>query len=74
MSSKEVKFLLKVMEFPVTNLLGMYLYLLIFIMVAGVLTSSILFFIPKKISFAFSNSIVGLSVCIAIILWWFVIF
>ena len=73
---KEVKILDRVLEtmtFPVDNLLGMFLYVLLFVVVAILGSFLALTFIPNRFSYAIKSTIMGLIVSLALLLWWFII-
>ena len=61
------------MTLPVDNLVGMLLYAIIFMLVAGLVVSIALRFIPNRIPYALKSAIVGISVFISLILWWNII-
>lgn len=69
----EVDPMLEVMRFPVMNLLGMFLYLILFILFFGGLTTILLFVHKKNYHFSTYSNVVGLTVLFGIVLWLFLI-
>ncbi len=64
---------LESMTLPVDNLLGIFLYVLLFVFVAILVSFLALTFIPNKLSYTIKSTIMGTIVVVALLLWWFII-
>ncbi|WP_407270966.1 hypothetical protein [Radiobacillus sp. PE A8.2] len=62
--------LMESMQFPIDNLLGLFLYALLFTLIPGVIVSLTFRFIPKRLPYMLQNVVVAVSVYLGIILWW----
>ncbi|QGH34307.1 hypothetical protein GI584_09870 [Gracilibacillus salitolerans] len=58
------------MALPVDNFLGMLLYAVIYIFVAGLVFSLALKFIPNRLPYAVKSLIVFIAIIISLIVWW----
>lgn len=65
--------LLETMVFPVDNLLGLFLYAVLFIIVTGGLSTLVLYLIPNQLGLTIKSAIVGTTVFIALLLWWYIV-
>lgn len=64
-------YIIDAMSLPLDNLLGMLLYAILCMGVMGFVTWITLRFIPYPISVGLKNSIIGISVYLGLIIWWF---
>ncbi|MGP4040518.1 hypothetical protein ACTWP4_11595 [Gracilibacillus sp. D59] len=58
------------MSLPVDNFLGMLIYAVIFMLVAGLVFSLALKFIPNRFPYAVKSLIVFIAIIISLIVWW----
>ncbi|WP_117169899.1 hypothetical protein [Paraliobacillus sediminis] len=65
--------LIESMETPVDNLLGLFLYAALFILITGLIMSLLLHFIPNSLSRTLKSFIVGIAVFSSLFFWWYLI-
>ncbi|MFC4404780.1 hypothetical protein [Gracilibacillus xinjiangensis] len=58
------------MVLPVDNLLGMLIYAVIYMLIAGLVTTLALRYIPNKIPYGVKSIILFAAILISIFLWW----
>lgn len=58
---------------PVDNLLGLFLYAVLFIVFTGLIMSLLLQFIPNSLSRTLKNFIIGTAVFSSLFFWWYII-
>ncbi|WP_226037339.1 hypothetical protein [Aquibacillus saliphilus] len=63
-------FMIESMQLPVDNLVGILLYAIIFMIVAGIIPVLALTFIPNRLPYTLKSAIVGTIVIISLLLWW----
>ncbi len=58
------------MATPVDNFLGMLIYAVIYMFVAGLIVGLALKFIPNRLPYAVKSLIVFIAIIISLIIWW----
>ncbi|UOQ48073.1 hypothetical protein MUN88_18770 [Gracilibacillus caseinilyticus] len=61
------------MALPVDNFLGMLIYAVIYMAVAGLISGLSLTFIPNRFPYAVKSLIVFIAIVISLLIWWQVI-
>ncbi|WP_112180661.1 MULTISPECIES: hypothetical protein [Paraliobacillus] len=61
------------MVFPVDNLLGIFLYAVLFVIITSLIISLLLHFIPNSLSKRLKSFILGTAVFISLFFWWSII-
>ncbi|WP_077622256.1 hypothetical protein [Sediminibacillus massiliensis] len=65
-----MRYIIDSMKFPVDNLMGMFLYALLFMMAAGLIVGLALRYIPYPIPEWAKGSILAVFVFLSIYAWW----
>ncbi len=58
------------MAFPVDNFLGLFIYALIYMLLAGLIATLALHFIPNRIPYAIKSILVFIAITLSLLLWW----
>lgn len=66
-------FLFQSMNLPVDNLLGTFLYAVVFMGVAGLIVGLAFRYIPNRLPYAVKNALMGTTVFLSLFLWWEII-